>query len=165
MANNSEIRRARQEMHSLSATIGKHLPVDVTVMDGWELETKLRQIGLDMPLGAWSRMKNAFYRFIFEKGSIANLIFQNKYVRLSERTSSGMYTDRVSNTAGRLATHFDRVEIEHGGEKFLVSRTDASMIQEVMKHVDAEIALQSIEKEVELAREIHDLEAEIKKLK
>ena len=53
MANTSEIRRARQEMHSLGTTIGKHLPVDVTVMDGWELEMKLRQIGLDMPLGVW----------------------------------------------------------------------------------------------------------------
>lgn len=152
-------------MHSLTATIGKHLPVDVTVMDGWELETKLRQIGLDMPLGVWGGMKSTFYRFIFEKGSIANLVFQNKYVRLSERTSSGMYTDRVSDTAARLAPHFDRVEIEHGGEKFLVLRTDASMIQEVMKHVDAQIARESITREVELSKEIHDLEAKIKKLK
>ncbi|NRH20550.1 hypothetical protein HOO68_00690 [Candidatus Gracilibacteria bacterium] len=166
VASSSQIRQARQEMSSLNTTISKHLPVDVSLMDGWELEMKLRQIGLDMPLGVWGRMKNTMYRFLFEKGAVSNLVFQNKYVRLSDRTNSGAYTDKVSNVVGSLSSKIDRVEIEFpNGDKIMVPRAEAKMIKEVMQHVDAQVAAESLYKEASLIKEIHTLEEEIKQRK
>lgn len=47
----------------------------------------------------------------------------------------------------------------------MVPRAEAKMIKEVMQHVDAQVAAESLYKEASLIKEIHTLEEEIKQRK
>lgn len=140
----------------------KHLPIDLSpeANDRYELDEKFRKMALDMEVSTWKKIRTGLFRFFFEKWGLTNLVFQNGIVDLSNRVWIGTATKNA------LAEKLDTVKIDIGdGKELSIPRVDETRFKELMKNIDADMALAAQKAEMDALVEVRRLETEINTLR